>query len=40
MVKKLRFLVQLKKMKLCNFNHQIDLKTGLREMVGESIADR
>ena len=29
-----------KKMKLCNFNHQIDLKTGLREMVGESIADR
>ena len=33
-------LGSIKKMKLCNFDHKIDLKTGLREMVGESIADR
>ena len=38
--KETTLLGSIKKMKLFNFNHKIDLKTGLREMVSESIADR
>ena len=32
-------LGSIKKMKLFNFHHKIDLKTGLTEMVGKNFAD-
>ena len=37
--KETTLLGSIKKMKLFNFHHKIDLKTGLSEMVGKNIAD-